>query len=285
MRHTVLAWFAVVLLPLPLPDADDDDIDTCFVTPSKLKVAGSRRQRRVGCEEKAQSLEVLGAHVESFVLSRLGAVRTSEMFDVVLSWPASGPALSDLGRCLEHTQQWGALQRSMLKGLERRLLHHGASSTDIISHYIATIAALKRLDPTGVTLEKVGRPMRQYLRGREDAIRCVVSLLMDKCLLREYAHAKHRHKRRRYDEEAATATGSESEASSASEVSDVEVGADEEWAPAPLDRSRYLAASGGGSGGGSGGDADTIGLLVKELFVDEPLEDCQVKLTVPTSQI
>ena len=70
---------------------------------------------------------MLGAQVKWFVYWRLGAVR---MFDVVLSWLASAPALSDLGRCLERTQQ-----RSMLCELSvlgTRLFMYSNYSINII---------------------------------------------------------------------------------------------------------------------------------------------------------
>lgn len=35
------------------------------------------------------------------------------------------------------------------------------------------------MDPTGVVLEAVGEPIKEYLRGRKDTIRCIVTMLTD----------------------------------------------------------------------------------------------------------
>lgn len=47
---------------------------------------------------------------------------------------------------------------------ERRLLHPGANTSDILTQYVSAIRALHVLDPAGVILEHVCTPVRQYLR-------------------------------------------------------------------------------------------------------------------------
>ena len=47
---------------------------------------------------------------------------------------------------------------------EQRLLHPGANTSDILTQYVSAIRALHVLDPTGVILEHVCAPVRQYLR-------------------------------------------------------------------------------------------------------------------------
>lgn len=48
--------------------------------------------------------------------------------------------------------------------MDRRLLHPGADTKDIITQYIATIKCLRILDPPGVLLSRVADPIREYLR-------------------------------------------------------------------------------------------------------------------------
>ncbi|CAD6338423.1 unnamed protein product [Miscanthus lutarioriparius] len=59
------------------------------------------------------------------------------------------------------------------------LLTAGASTNDILHQYVSTIKALRTIDPTGVFLEAVGEPIRDYLRGRKDTIKCIVTMLTD----------------------------------------------------------------------------------------------------------
>ena len=49
---------------------------------------------------------------------------------------------------------------------------------DILQFYISLIRAFSFLDPTGVLLDKVARPIRRYLREREDTIHIVVAGLL-----------------------------------------------------------------------------------------------------------
>ncbi|CAH2019473.1 unnamed protein product [Acanthoscelides obtectus] len=63
--------------------------------------------------------------------------------------------------------------------METRLLHPGVSTPDILTAYVAAIRSLKVLDSTGLLLETVTQPVHQYLRSREDTVRCVVSSLTE----------------------------------------------------------------------------------------------------------
>lgn len=91
----------------------------------------------------------------------------------------SSPAIEDLKMCLEYTGQHSKLVDSFISSLRYRLLTAGASTNDILHQYVSTIKALRTIDPTGVFLEAVGEPIRDYLRGRKDTIKCIVTMLTD----------------------------------------------------------------------------------------------------------
>jgi len=153
---------------------------------------------------------------------------------------------------------------------KKRLLHFGASSRDIICAYIATIGALKVLDESGISLEIIGDSMRTYLRGRDDAIRCVVAHLMEEengSLLQEFrSRLRCPNADTEFESNNASATdGNESEESMDSDLAMEDA---EQWQPDPLDsvfiKTPIFKQN----------SRDTIGLLVKifgsrELFVDE----------------
>ncbi|KAL9269422.1 Anaphase-promoting complex subunit 2-like protein [Drosera capensis] len=54
-----------------------------------------------------------------------------------------------------------------------------ASTNDILHQYVSTIKALRTIDPVGVFLEAVGEPIREYLKGRKDTVKCIVTMLTD----------------------------------------------------------------------------------------------------------
>ena len=130
--------------------------------------------------------------------------RISELFDIIVDYPDSKAALWDLKVllllfffflyfffpmkdrmkllclfvwfvwfvrifftfqfCLSKTDQKKHLSASLKASFQKRLLHPGANTNDILSQYVSTIKALKDLDPSGVLLENVGEPIRLYLR-------------------------------------------------------------------------------------------------------------------------
>ncbi|KAG5035042.1 hypothetical protein JHK87_009952 [Glycine soja] len=55
----------------------------------------------------------------------------------------------------------------------------GASTNDILHQYVSTIKALRTMDPASVFLEAVGEPIRDYLRGRRDTIKSIVTMMTD----------------------------------------------------------------------------------------------------------
>ncbi|KAK9305145.1 hypothetical protein QLX08_003807 [Tetragonisca angustula] len=105
--------------------------------------------------------------------------RIEQLFDIIIEYPDSQPAIDDLRICLERTDLRKVLIESLQEALKTRLLHPGVNTPDIITAYIAAIRALRQLDPTGVLLETITEPIKVYLRTREDTVRCVVSDLLD----------------------------------------------------------------------------------------------------------
>ncbi|GAA94539.1 uncharacterized protein L969DRAFT_125103 [Mixia osmundae IAM 14324] len=106
-------------------------------------------------------------------------LRRSEMFDIIVDFPESQACLADLRECIGKAGDRSGLADDLRAQTERRLLHPGADTRDIITQYISTIRCLRILDPTGVLLLRVADPIRSYLRARPDAIRSVVSLLIE----------------------------------------------------------------------------------------------------------
>ncbi|XP_049935064.1 anaphase-promoting complex subunit 2 isoform X3 [Nymphaea colorata] len=117
--------------------------------------------------------------LEYFAYETLQDLRIAKLFDIIVDYPDSSPAIEDLKQCLENTGQHSKLIDSFISALRYRLLTAGASTNDILHQYISTIKALCRIDPTGVFLEAVSEPIRDYLRGRKDTIKCIVNMLTD----------------------------------------------------------------------------------------------------------
>ncbi|KAL5759472.1 hypothetical protein ACOSQ2_018310 [Xanthoceras sorbifolium] len=117
--------------------------------------------------------------LEYFAYETLQDLRIAKLFEIIVDYPESSPAIEDLKQCLEYTGQHSKLVESFISALKYRLLTAGASTNDILHQYVSTIKALRTIDPTGVFLEAVGEPIREYLRGRKDTIKCIVTMLTD----------------------------------------------------------------------------------------------------------
>ncbi|KAL8944052.1 MAG: hypothetical protein Q9211_000717 [Gyalolechia sp. 1 TL-2023] len=116
---------------------------------------------------------------QEIAIGRLGILRTKELFDVVVAWKKdSKGAIEDLKRYVTTTAARTHLTNSFSEVLGRRLLQPGAATTAILQVYISIIRAFAILDPKGVLLDRVARPIRRYLRDRDDTVAIVVSSLL-----------------------------------------------------------------------------------------------------------
>ncbi|KAJ2893533.1 anaphase-promoting complex subunit (Cullin family protein) [Zalerion maritima] len=130
---------------------------------------------------------------KELALGRLATLRINELFDIVLSWPRSKAALDDLrnaasvsaGPTASSFAPPGAQQQKRLQltdtfelALQKRLLHPGRSTLQILRVYIAMIRTFHALDHSKVLLDRVVQRLQVYLCQREDAVRIVVSGLL-----------------------------------------------------------------------------------------------------------
>ncbi|EQL38048.1 anaphase-promoting complex subunit 2 [Blastomyces dermatitidis ATCC 26199] len=111
-------------------------------------------------------------------IARLGALRISELFDVIIEWDSSSGAIEDLKHYTTNPATRLYLVSSFVSMLVQRLLHPGASTVQILQIYISIIRAFTQLDPPGVLLNHVARPIRRYLRDRDDTVKVIVGGLL-----------------------------------------------------------------------------------------------------------
>lgn len=130
---------------------------------------------------KADRLDVNLGDVEKWYetgFTCVGTLRMRELFDVIVEWPASSGAIDDLRRFTTNPATRLYFTLSFASVLSDRMLHPGASTVEILQLYISIIRALNLLDPKGVLLDRVARPIRRYLRDRDDTVRVIVSGLL-----------------------------------------------------------------------------------------------------------
>lgn len=155
-------------------------------------------------------------------------LRITEIFQLIVNYPDSRIALSELHECIlfrlnhdfnttgsivsrnntlnsmntssmdlslfkvvaniaENSSNSQAYQRAKLvdtfiQACNDNLLHSGANTVDVITTYTSTIKSFLIIDPKGVLLDKVVRPIRRYLKTREDIILKLVHGLLNEDL-------------------------------------------------------------------------------------------------------
>jgi len=106
--------------------------------------------------------------------------RIEQLFNIIIEFPDSQPALEDLRDCLQTQPELRShLTSSLRQVLDAKLLHPGVATADILTAYIHAIRALRVLDGSGVILDLVCENVRRYLKTREDTVRSIVQALMD----------------------------------------------------------------------------------------------------------
>lgn len=117
-------------------------------------------------------------------------LRITEIYDIVCNFPSTMAALRELNACLSQDlyQESPLLPAAQLRSkivsvfidlCEQRLLHLGSNTISVIIAYTKTIKSFLVIDPTGVLLDKVDRPIRSYLRTRPDFVQLVVHGMLD----------------------------------------------------------------------------------------------------------
>ncbi|USP73195.1 hypothetical protein yc1106_00469 [Curvularia clavata] len=117
---------------------------------------------------------------QDMALGRLGRARVDNLFDFVINWDKSKGAILDIKEYLKVSNAKQHLTSSFSQQISRRLLHPGATTTYILNVYISIIRSFHELEPKGVLLERVARPIRRYLKERDNTARIIIlSLLSD----------------------------------------------------------------------------------------------------------
>lgn len=111
-------------------------------------------------------------------IGRIAALRISELFDIVLQWPASKGALDDLKASVTTPQRRWQLTNVFSTALQKRLLHPARSTLDILRVYILMIRTFHALDHSKVLLSRVVPSLQLYLVQRDDAVRIVMTGLL-----------------------------------------------------------------------------------------------------------
>lgn len=105
-------------------------------------------------------------------------LRINELFDIIVDWESSKGPIEDLKPAASDWTVRHNLTRSFTEQLFQRLLHPGASTTEILQVYISIIRAFNQLEPRGVLLHIIARPIRAYLRTRDDTVKVIVAGLL-----------------------------------------------------------------------------------------------------------
>ncbi|KAI1081742.1 hypothetical protein F5B20DRAFT_55655 [Whalleya microplaca] len=115
---------------------------------------------------------------KEIAVGRLAALRIDELFDIVVNWPNSDGGVEDLRFAVTTPQRRLQLTDAFSTSLQKRLLHPGRSTLDILRTYIAMIRTFHKLDHSRVLLDRVAYSLQMYLCTREDTVRIIVTGLL-----------------------------------------------------------------------------------------------------------
>lgn len=115
-----------------------------------------------------------------FLIEKYANTIIDQFFNIIIEFPDSQSAIDDLKLCMEKLDLRAHLVETLKNSLKTRLLHQGVDTSDIITGYVATIKTMRHLEKSGILLQTVTEPVKEYLRKcRQDTVRCVVTSLIE----------------------------------------------------------------------------------------------------------
>jgi anaphase-promoting complex subunit 2 len=109
----------------------------------------------------------------------LAALRLEKAFKIVVEWQDNMPnGLNDLAPYTKTMAGRAFIINKFSASVGQRLLHPGASTIEILQVYVHIIMAFLELDPKGVLLDRISRPLRRYLRERPDTVKTIIQGLL-----------------------------------------------------------------------------------------------------------
>ena len=111
-------------------------------------------------------------------ISRLADLRINELFDIVSHNSVVTGALEDLRTAISTPHKRLQLTEVFANNLQRRLLHPGTSTLQILRTYISMIRSFHALDHSKVLLDRVAYPLQLYLFSRADTVRIIIEGLL-----------------------------------------------------------------------------------------------------------
>lgn len=111
-------------------------------------------------------------------MDALAKERHTKLFDFIVHWPHCLGAFRDLKECTTTIPARTQLILSFDKQLRKRLLHAGATTTDILNVFVFTIRAFAEIDPRGALISRATKPIHLYLKSRPDTAEIIVSSML-----------------------------------------------------------------------------------------------------------
>lgn len=168
-------WTSPSIIPIQL----DTWVENHFARFAVEVLACLRKSRKLAEDPVSEITTTDLENWKKRAIGDLGALRLRELFDIVVEWDNnSRGAIEDLKKYITTPAARLHLTTSFSAGISHRLLQPGASTAQILQVYICIIRAFAVLDPKGVLLDRLARPIRRYLRDRDDTAKIIVGGLL-----------------------------------------------------------------------------------------------------------
>lgn len=129
-------------------------------------------------EDESERLEQsLWPTLAMSALRSFSLLRATELSDIIMEFPDSIVAVKELRDAIAASDTLGEVGKVFRPIISRRLLHVGASTSQILDMYVSMIKTLRVVDGSDLLLNYVTMPVRAYLLTRKDTVRCVVQAL------------------------------------------------------------------------------------------------------------
>ena len=124
----------------------------------------------------------------------LASLRISQIYDIILDFPVSQPALNDLGTCIRRDRDLiPVLEETLIREFSTRAIAPCKPTEGILLLYINLSKTLKHLFTTIEVLEAAAEPLKKALRARPDTFQCIIQSISEDAELYQMLDIKQKN--------------------------------------------------------------------------------------------